>query len=1250
MLLPNNTAKLIIKYSNILLFIISSYFLFSHFSYARQSILPSTKELSKKPIGSLTSILQGSDALWVGSDSGLLGITGNHTFHFDYSNSPLSSDIVDIIQDNQKRLWLITVANGVIQFDPLTHEFIQFNQETGLDFNQCLFATLLVDTLYVTCIGGVYAINTSTQDVSEILTSSNLYNVHETAFIEVISDKKGSLFLIGVDKKLYKYIPDTKLIETIELGDINLGRITTLMVDSNNTLWMSTESGEYNLKETSSGYNISHIETDIQHDQFLSIFEDGDGDIWFGGDVFLKLQKNSNKLIYAPFISPIFSKRPNISIIGITEGPNGELYLLSPATGIISLLKITQAVSNLTDSDEQYLNTIQSLEKLDNNSFLLNFYWANKLVHYNSTTDKINVITEESLDIDDFQIISESEVLFAEAKTGLHKISLSDSKIQKIDSEHLGLPSTSQNRIGTINVDNKGDIYISISGPGIGIYKGNLKEGFEKIYSDIDVYSSLVGRNSNMFFATRYNGVKEYTKDKHWRHWSAPKNIGRAPYTRCMVQDKNGIIWLCQSRNGLAYLDELTQSIKYIDRSYTAGSDVIRSIVPDIQGYLWVATSQGLVRYDHENKASIVLGKEHGFFDSDFDFSSSQHSIDKIILSGKYINYNINTTFVNEQLNTRLQQKTEVQIVDMQVSRRGSSLTQRRKRDLEKSIEESRPFNLLYEEFLFTLEFAVNNFIEKEQFSFEYRLLGLNDQWAHLSNGENSITYTTLPSGNYTLEVRTVDYRSNAKQPITRLSIKVLPPYWLTWQAYIIYAFCVLLSFYGIYRYRTRQLTKANIQLEKAVETRTQELTERSNELTERTSELSQSHAQISSLLAQKESLFANVSHEFRTPLTLILGPMSQLRPKLADDSDIQQFDMMQRNTKRLVQLVEQILELARLDTAVESPKKIYAIDSALGILVNSFKPLAELKSQDIVFTNHCSGGLELTADALEKILYNLLSNAIKYSPEGGTITVTGEQVNNQYRLSIQDTGYGIPEDELETIFERFTRLEKTSEQLGSGLGLAVVKELVQANEGIIEVESELNKGTTFTVTFPLLSDFDESEAKPLSDKLLALDSASELVTQTVNSSLALDTDSKSKETNKPVLLIIEDNQDMQAYIKQSLDNEYECITANNGQQGIDMAVEHIPDMILSDLMMPLKGGFEVVDHLRSNELTAHIPITLLTAKGDDNSRLTGWQKTVDDYIAKPFNVEELELRLSRLLSVRDIVKKTGYPAAESSR
>jgi signal transduction histidine kinase/DNA-binding response OmpR family regulator/streptogramin lyase len=1211
---------------------------FANEAQVKLPIIP-ISELSQQPTGALTSIHQGPKTLWIGSESGLLGITGNHVQQFNYKNSPLTSSVNRIMQDKNGILWLITENNGIVSFDPSNHYFTEFNQESGLNSSDCFQATISKNTLYAACRGGLYKINILSNNVSEILSDSPLYKQHQTAYRKVASDKNGYLILVGADQKLYRYSPDTRLAKSIDLGNLILGAVKALFVDNSNTIWVSTMNNVYRLVWQGNEYEINKVDVDIQKRGFINIFEDSADDIWFSDESILKFDKKENKLVYPSALSSTLLKEQYSSIVDMTEGRNGEIYAISEIVGVVVLSKLDGAISYLTNDKGEYVTTIQSLTKLNNGSFLLNLPWDNELVFYHPSSGNMNTILEEQYEIFDFQVLSSSEVLFVEAEKGLNLLDLNSFNIQQLNPANFALPSDPESTIGPMNIDEDGNLFISILWSSNGIYKGTLKNGFKNFYPNIDVISSFKDRAGNLLFATYSNGVIAYTASKQWRQWKPPINIGRPPYTRCMEQDIYGVIWLCQTRHGLAYLDDEMQSVEYIDRSYTADSDVIRAVISDSKGYLWVATSQGLVRYDHQNKTSIVLGKEHGIIDTDFYYTATKLVDEKILIAGDNVNYIIDTLIANKHLDQRLYQTSEVQLMNIQLSNRDSGLKSSRKPDLIDSLQTKQVFELTYNEFLFTLDFAINNFIERDQFNFEYRLLGLNDKWTRASRTDDSVTYTTLPHGSYTFEIRAIDARSIAEQPITRLLIKVLPPYWLTTQAYLFYALLILLILYGIYRYRTRQLTQANVQLENAV-------IERTHELESKTQELSQSHAQISNLLVQKESLFANVSHEFRTPLTLILGPMPQLRLKLEDESDIQQFDMMHRNTKRLAQLVEQILELARLDTAVESPKQVYAIETSLGILVNSFKPLAGLKSQSIVFTNHCWGGLELTADALEKILYNLLSNAIKYSPEAGTITITGEQVHNQFRLSVQDTGCGIPEEELDTIFERFTRLERTAEQLGSGLGLAVVKELVQANGGTIKVSSNLNEGTTFTVTLPLLSDFDESQAAPLHDKTLALDSAFELVNQSVENVsekvvvINQHGDSDDTTTHKPVLLIIEDNQDMQHYIQQSLRSDYDCLMANNGQQGIDMAIEHIPDMIISDLMMPFKDGFEVVDTLRNNELTAHIPITLLTAKGDDNSRLTGWQKTVDDYIAKPFNTAELRLRLSRLLSVRDIVKK----------
>ena len=1210
--------------------LLSYCFVFSFNLDAQQSILPSVtiEDLTSKLIGSPGPILQGQKTLWIGGDSGLLGVTGSHISQFDYNNSPLTSGVGEIIQDSTGTLWLITDSNGIIRFDPITSNFTQYNKTTGLDFNQCLYSTYTSNRLYTTCEGGIYVVDTLSNQINEILSESELYHEYETAYREIESDLEGNLILVGKNKKLYKYHSKTKEIKEIDIGHIELTQFTSLFVDSRNNLWLTTEDKEYKLIPQSDGYKITTLETDDDHWQFWTIFEDSRGDIWFGSNVLLVYDDISDQLKAPPNLSPVFSKDRNIAVQGIAEGRNQELYISSSVFGVVMLPRLTEGISIFTDIYGEYLNTLQAQEKLSKHSFLLNFTSNKQVLLYDSFNEEKQLVSKEWFDIDDLKKLNEHEVLFLDAEAGLHLFNRDSLEIQHIDSETLGIP---KGPFGAVDMDDEGTVFLSGVGSKPGIYRGNLNNGFENVYPDVKAYSSLKDRGGHLFFATIENGVIEYTKDKQWRRWNPPTNIGRKPYTRCMIEDKQGIIWLCQTRQGLAYLDKKKQSIKYIDRRYTGGSDVIRNITSDSQGYLWIATTQGLVRYDHRNQTSIKLGREYGIYDTDFYFASTQLTDEKIIVSGDNLNYVINTEIVNEYLDKRLAQTNDVQLMNIVLSHRNSNEQAGRKADLEFSARTKQGFEVTYEEYLFTLEFAVNNFIEREQFSYEYRLLGLDEQWASLPSGQDSVTYTTLPSGDYTFEIRLVDGKSLAEQPVTRLPIKILPPYWLTTQAYVLYVFLLLTSFYLIYRYRTNQLVRANVELEKAV-------TDRTQELTERTSELSKSNIQISNLLEQKESLFANVSHEFRTPLSLMLGPIEHLRDGIVGKDKTQMFDMLQRNAKRLAQLVEQILELAKLDTAAESHRQIYDIDSSLRVLVSSFEPLAEFKGQKIVFLSNCQGGLELTADSLEKILYNLLSNAIKYSPRGGTIIVTSEQVGNQYGLSVKDTGYGIPEDELENIFERFTRLEKAAEQLGSGLGLAVVKELVQVNNGRIEVSSKLNEGTTFRVTLPLISDFDKTQAIKVTDVSLTLSPSVEFF---VNEADDLKEEKiAAVKDSKPVILIVEDNKDMQTYIEQTLEDDYKCIKASNGQQGIELAVEHIPDLILSDLMMPMKDGFEVVDHIRNNELTAHIPVVLLTAKGDDKSRIIGWQKTVDDYIAKPFNSYELKTRLTRLLVVRNIIKK----------
>jgi signal transduction histidine kinase/DNA-binding response OmpR family regulator/ligand-binding sensor domain-containing protein len=1204
--------------------------------YAQENLYPEIESLGDYSPGSFRVIFNGDDGLWVGANAGLFKIVGKHVQLFNDSNSPIKSRVNGIYEDKDRNLWISTNKNGVVLYNRYDDEFTQYSYNEGLTSERCDFFAPLAYQVFITCNKGLYSIDIKTKVIQHHIRDKGLFDDYITAFNMIVSDEKG-IWFVGDDKRLHRYDPNTQRTETIDTGNVIFNGSVAMYLDSLGRLWICVDQKVYQLETLKNGFEFHEVEVNASNINIDSITEDTNGVLWFGGSTLLVYDEVEKKIEFSNAFKPLFQKdliAGGAIIFDLSFGKNdGELYVLT-SRGIMALSNTRNIVQYISFIGEpkNYINDAYAFsEDLSIINIRSGLYTLDAKQVILSTEEGLTPISRVGINIAAIDRLNSETAIYVDWSNRVYLLDMSSLEVTEIDILKLGLPKElleedTKTIIQSMLVGNNGEIFISVIGEGQGVYKGTISEGFVNVLPGAKVYHMLRGQSGNAYIAILHEGIREYTVDGSWRLWESKEGVTFS-YSHCLLKDKQGKVWVCDDDNGLGYLDIESQSIKYVPPEIISGARKLESGVMDDEGFIWATSSVGLVRYDTRNNVSIVIGSSEGI-NEPTRLNRGAFNLTKslLVFSSPNTDYVIDSKLMNEVLDERASKITQALIVGYDVSKKNSSET----RSTQFSNDITKELVASYDDFLFTFRFAVNHFLERNNFEFEYRLRGLNEGW--LKAKQNTATFSTLPPGEYVLEVRAVDSKSHMEQPVNELPIKVLPPYWLTAQAYVIYMLTLVAFFYAIYHYRTRQLTLVNIQLEEAVATRTAELTER-------TTELSKSHSQISSLLTQKESLFANVSHEFRTPLTLILGPMSELQSKLSDTGDIQKFDMMHRNTKRLVQLVEQVLELARLDTAVELPKQVYIIDNALSILVNSFKPLAELKRQKLVVFNHCSGGLELTKDALEKILYNLLSNAIKYSPEGGTITVVGEQVDNQYCISVRDTGAGIPEDELEIIFERFTRLEKTSEQLGSGLGLAVVRELVKTNDGTIEVFSKLEEGTTFTVTLPLLSDFDVSQAHIISDTLLTLESATELAASKyipLPDKLSVD----SEVDTKPTLLIIEDNLDMQSYIFQSLEADYHCITADNGQQGIDMAVEYVPDLILSDLMMPLKDGFEVVDSLRENDLTAHIPITLLTAKGDDESRLTGWQKAVDDYIAKPFNTEELKLRLSRLLSVRDIVKR----------
>jgi signal transduction histidine kinase/DNA-binding response OmpR family regulator len=444
------------------------------------------------------------------------------------------------------------------------------------------------------------------------------------------------------------------------------------------------------------------------------------------------------------------------------------------------------------------------------------------------------------------------------------------------------------------------------------------------------------------------------------------------------------------------------------------------------------------------------------------------------------------------------------------------------------------------------------------------------------------------------------------------LKITILPPFWKTRTAFVLYIVLVL----GILMV-TRKLIQQRERMKFAIEQERQEA-QRMHELD-----------------MMKIRFFTNVSHEFRTPLTLILTPLERILKNTKEPDQQNQFQLIHRNAKRLLNLVNQLLDFRKLEVQeIKFNPSEGDIVRFLRDTVYSFSDLSEKKDIRLEFKSSLASlDTVFDQDKLEKILFNLLSNAFKFTPEHGSVTVTLDVVEQNgaqwIEIKVSDTGIGIPADKQENIFERFFQhdLPKSMVNQGSGIGLSITKEFVKSHEGTISVESEPGRGSCFTVRLPVKDVRLESKAAAAED----IATPEEIPV----------TDEEVKQTVKlPTLLLVEDNEDFRFYLKDNLKLHYQILEAKDGKEGWTTALSALPDLIVSDVMMPEMNGLELCRKIKNDSRVSHIPVILLTARTAEEQKLEGFETGADDYITKPFNFEILQSRIRNLIHQRELFQK----------
>ncbi|AKD56697.1 hybrid sensor histidine kinase/response regulator transcription factor [Spirosoma radiotolerans] len=676
-------------------------------------------------------------------------------------------------------------------------------------------------------------------------------------------------------------------------------------------------------------------------------------------------------------------------------------------------------------------------------------------------------------------------------------------------------------------------------------------------------------------------------------------------------------LWVSTKGGGLEQLSKKTGQFRHFTEAQGLPNKVVYGILVDEFKNLWMSTNRGLARFNPRTFKFRNYTKADGLQDDEFNTGSFLKTASGELLFG---GINGLTAFQPRNIAATMTKAAPlVQLIGLKINNEAIAVGAP-DGILPASIEQTRELDLLHTQNLVTLEFALMDYTNSAKNQYRYRLDGIDQDW--VDAGTNRFAnYAQLPSGTYTFELE-----SSANGEIWSKSlplvIRIHPPYYRSWWAYLLYVCILLFMGWLLYKFqKQRWFLQQQVALEQKEAVRLAELD------------------------VLKTQFFTNISHEFRTPLTLILGPLTALKQQLQTEKVVTLtapvVHVMEQNSNRLLSLINQLLDLSKLSASQLGPApEIGDLSTFFRTLASSFSSLAESRQIQFSFTQpHARVQAKFDHDKIEKIVTNLLSNAFKFTPNGNRVYLrvdypdpgeTGELV-----ITVEDTGIGIAQTDLAHIYERFYRrssgpvageFNRTYE--GTGIGLSLVSELVKVLGGTINVNSREGIGTRFKVRLPLTG----IEQQTVEENV-ALSEPPER--NMVPSQVLVNTPLPTPSTDN-VLLIIDDNADIRAYVRTIFESNYHIIEAENGQSGLDKATTSLPNVIICDLMMPRLDGFEFCRLLKQQEVTSHIPVIMLTAKATVEDRIGGFELGADDYLTKPFNPTELEARVRNLVRQRE--------------
>lgn len=1187
--------------------------------------------------------------MWFATDDGLNKFDGTNFTAYRHnpgdSSSLRANEVLVLHEDKNGNLWVGTSGGGLSLYDRKKDAFIHFpvNANTPELPSNAVIMDICSDTsgkVWIAQYENLFQLDPVTRHISRIKLDTGKDSQEATKTLGcVLVDKKQQIW-IGTTIGLYCYSPSTgalKLVfNTAAKSSAPDNDIQAIAADKNGQIWVGTLAGLCMLQPDCSGftpYRASTGNAPISNVQVNNIEPDDDDQLWISTQEGLMVLNTRTQAVdqYLPDNGNIYSltsqsirctyiDRQGIYWIGTFRGgvnkydKNLNLFNFKPGTIFHTSDRKSSIVSAFAEKSAE--NILIGTD-------------GGGLFEFNRNTGKAQPVNiplpaNNNVSIMALHYTQDKKLFIGTYAHGL-LISSGAGNYKRLV-KGTGPDNLNANDVFCIKEDSKGDVWVGTNGEGVNILRNEKvvarfsphpRPGIpEEKKLPFNGYIRTIEEDAegNIWIGSHGGGIGVYhPANNKWDIYTQGNSQLAGDKVQVILRDSRGNIWVGTYGGGLSLFDKATGRFINYDEKDGLQNTTIYQILEDKDGILWLSTNTGISSFNAATKKIRNYSHYNGAQNNNFVHTSGLRLSDGDIMFGGLEGFNYFTPSgltVNRNVPVVL-------LTDLKVSNK--SVIPGEDSPIKDHISVTSEIRLEYKQ-NFALSFVALNYTIPRKNYYAYKLEGFDKDWNYTGT-INTASYTNLDPGEYTFHVKASNNDGVWNTKDTTIKIYVRPPFWRTIYAYLFYisAICALLL-YSRYRGIARIRKKF--------------LAEQEKQETKRVRELDR----------MKIKFLTNLSHDFRTPISLILGPVEQLIASEQTGNRLEKLNMIKRNSRRLLNLVNQLLDFRKME---EHELKLQLAKGELVSFIkevtDSFSDFAERKNIRFTFSSRTTSlYVFFDHDKMERILFNLLSNAFKFTQEEDAVMVELQLLEKPATpglqwvlITVKDTGIGIPKDKREKVFDHFFQTNTSSAILnqGTGIGLSITKEFVKMHGGDIEVESESGQGATFSIQLPLK--IAEQETPPLATALASQQEDTALP----EASRVLPAAQSFSEMS--TILLVEDNEDFRFYLKDNLRNSYKVIEAANGKDGWQKALALHPHLIVSDITMPQMDGISLLQKLKSDKRTSHIPVILLTALTNEEQQISGLETGANDYLIKPFNFEILHAKIRNLLHLNHTLKNT---------